>query len=96
MTNSGIGAIEEKLSEGLLPVYKLELSLGNVVARIDCPAGTKCPYAVILKNKINHKAIKEQLELHSSISKWENRDRHYPLESGYSCEKTRHAISGPM
>jgi len=96
MTSSVNEAIEKRLSGNLLPIFKIELELGNSVARIDCPAGTKCPYAVVMRNKINHKEIDSRLELTNEVKKWESRDQHYDLESGYACEKTKHAIAGPL
>ena len=88
--------VENQLCSDLLPIYKLELSLGNVIERVESPAGTKCPYAVVFKKRLNHKKIKELLTLPNSVFKWDNKDHHYELESGYGCEKTKHGIAGPL
>jgi len=96
MSSPENAAIDKRLSGNLLPIFKIELELGNCVERVDCPAGTKCPYAVVMKKKINHKEIERRLELTNKVRKWENRDRHYDLESGYACEKTKHVIAGPL
>jgi hypothetical protein len=96
MTDSVIEAIEKKLSAGLLPILEIELELGNIVARVESPKGTNYSFVVILKNKINHNEISNRLELSSQVKKWENKDRHYDLESGYVCNKAGHAIIGPL
>jgi len=85
-----------KLSQDLLPIYQLELDKGNEVARVDEPAGTKCPYAVVFKNPLHKAEIESELELPASVKYWESRDSHYPTEAGYYSEATRHAIAGPI
>ena len=85
-----------KLSEDLLPIYKLELEKGNEVKRIDEPAGTKCPYAVIFKRPLHKTEIESELALLPSVRYWESRDPHYPKEAGFLSEETRHAIAGPI
>ena len=84
------------LSKDLQPIHDLELSLGNRVRRIDEPAGTKCPYAVVFEDALHLEAIREQLQLPESVKFWESRDPHYELGNGYVCEITRHAVSGPI
>lgn len=96
MTNSVNKVIEEKLSKDLVPVFRFQLELGNSVARVDSPAGMNCPYALILKNKINHREIEKHIKLNSRIRKWKNTDPHYDRESGYFCETTNHAIACPI
>lgn len=85
----------KNLSENLKLIYELEISLGNTVASIDSPAGTKCPLAINFKNGLNHFKIKE-LNLNNSVEHFINKDPHYPKESGYVCKKTNHVISGPL
>ena len=52
-----------KLSEDLLPIYRLELQLNNEVVRIDEPAGSTCPYAVIFKLPLHKRQIEMELQL---------------------------------
>ena len=83
------------ICETLYPIYKLELDLGNTVKNIEAPAGAKCPYAVTFASQLHFKEIEKQLTLSSSVDKWKNTDRHYPLQAGYFCNKYKHSIAGP-
>lgn len=85
-----------KLSQDLLPIYQLELERGNEVERVDEPAGTNCPYAVVFKKPLHKAEIEEMLDLSPSVKYWESRDPHYSKEAGYRSETTRHAIAGPI
>ena len=85
-----------KLSSNLQSIYKLELSLGNEVSRIDEPAGSLCPLAVIFKNRLHFDEIAEKLNLSASVYQVENHDLHYPLEAGYKDSDTDHVIVGPL
>lgn len=85
-----------KLSQDLLPIYQLELAMGNEVASVDEPAGTECPYAVVFKKPLHKVEIERELELPSSVRYWESRDWHFPKEAGYHSEATRHSIIGPL
>ncbi len=85
-----------QLSKYLQPIYDLIIASGNKVERIDEPAGTKCPLAIIFKNKINKEVIEQKLKLLPNVQYWENKDSHYPLEAGYSCKVTGHVIAGPL
>ncbi len=85
-----------KLCESLIPIYDLEISLGNEVESIDSPAGTKCPHAVNFKNKLHFSEIEKQLSLSSSVEQWTNKDKHYPLQKGYFCNKYKHSVAGPL
>jgi hypothetical protein len=84
------------LSHALRPIYEIELRLGNEVARIDEPAGTRCPLCVVFRRPLHFDAIAEEVRLPSSVERWESRDPHYPLEVGFLCRETRHALSGPI
>lgn len=84
------------LSETLKPLVDFELLRGNEIVRVDRPAGTKCPMAVIFQKSLDFNGYKEKYGEPAGIDRWENRDRHYPLEAGYVCEKTRQAIAGPI
>lgn len=86
---------ESRLCKTLQPILKSELAEGNSIESIDAPAGTSCPLAINLKNKINHVAI-SKLSLVNTVENWQNKDRHYSQQSGYSCTKYKHSIAGPL
>ncbi len=84
------------LSHDLFPIYQFELDRGNEVERVDEPAGTNCPYAVVLKKPLHKGEIERTLDLLPSVKYWESRDPHYPKEAGYRSETTGHSIAGPI
>lgn len=84
------------LSKNLRPLYELELEHGNVVERVDAPAGTECPLAVIFENPLHFEEAETQGVKRSAVSCWENVDPHYPRERGYLCEETRQVLAGPL
>jgi len=84
------------LSSSLKPIVDYELHRGNEIERIDRPAGTKCPLAVVFKKPLDFKGYESQHGKPKGVDKWECRDQHYALESGYVCEKTRQGIAGPI
>ena len=88
--------IRRKLAPSLQGIYDLELSLGNSLDRVEEPAGDRCPLAVIFKNSMHKDRIKSALSLLPSVKWWECRDPHYPIQGGYTCEGTHHAIAGPL
>jgi hypothetical protein len=83
------------LSPALKPICDLELAEGNKIARVDEGLWSETPLVVVFEQRLHHDRIK-QLNLPPTVKYWENRDTHYSLESGYSCEKTHHSISGPL
>ncbi len=85
-----------KLSEDLLPIYRLELEKGNFVERVDEPAGSNCPYAIIFGRPLHKKEIETRLGLSPEVEYRECHDCHYPLEAGYYSKASRHAIAGPI
>lgn len=85
-----------KLSKDLIPIYNLELDRGNEIARIDEPAGSKCPYAMIFKRPLHKNEIESELDLPKSIRYWECHDAHYEKEAGYVSDETRHIVAGPL
>ena len=84
------------LSDNLRGVLAFELARGNAIARVDRPAGSRCPLAVILARPLDIAGFKAANGLPSGVGTWENRDSHYPIEAGYLCERTRHALAGPI
>jgi hypothetical protein len=87
---------KQKLSTNLHAIYDLELSLGNAVVRVDEPAGDRCPLAIIFRNPLHRAKIETTLSLPPTVKWWECRDPHYPIEGGYACNETGHAIAGPL
>ena len=77
-------------------VLSFDLERGNTVVRVDQPAGTRCPLAVVLAKPLDIAGFKESHGLPPMVNTWKNLDSHYPLEAGYVCEQTRHAIVGPL
>jgi hypothetical protein len=84
------------LSARLRSIVEYEIARGNAIARIDQPAGTRCSLAVVFTKPLDIGGFKSSNSLPAGVDTWENHDRHYPLEAGYVCERTRHAISGPL
>jgi hypothetical protein len=84
------------LSETLWPIFDYEVSRGNQIVRIDKPAGSSCPLAVIFSMSLDIQGYIAAHGLPNGVNTWENRDSHYPLEKGYFCEHTRHALAGPF
>lgn len=88
--------IRRKLAPNLQAIYDLELSLGNSLDRVEEPAGDRCPLAIIFKRPMHKARIESTLSLPSIVKWWECRDPHYPIQGGYACEETHHAIAGPL
>jgi hypothetical protein len=84
------------LAESLREILAFELARGNTVVRVDRPAGSRCSLAVILASPMDIAGFRVSHEVPSSVDTWQNRDSHYPLEAGYICERTRHALAGPL
>lgn len=85
-----------RLSKNLQPIYELELRLGNEVLRVDEPAGTACPLAIVFQRPLHFKEAEQKGLLRDRVRQWENKDPHYPPEAGYMCEETRHALAVPL
>ena len=83
------------LSEKLRPIFEYEVGRGNKVERVDRPAGSNCPLAVIFARPLDVEGFVHSKGLPSGVRTWENQDRHYPLEQGYVCDDTHQAIAGP-
>ena len=84
-----------RLSRDLLPIYHLELELGNELAYVAEPAGTECPYAIGFKQPLHIQEIEQQFDLPATVEYWECDDPHYAIEAGYRSTVSRHAIAGP-
>jgi len=84
-----------KLSSGLQQIVDLEIELGNVVARIDEPAGTRSPLGVVFEKPLHLESL-NVLPLPESVYYWESTDPHYEKERGYACRLTKHVVSGPF
>lgn len=84
------------LSESLAPMYEWELEHGNVIERVDRPAGSSCPLAIIFHKPLDFDGFASANALPAGVRTWKNTDRHYPLEKGYACERTGQALAGPL
>jgi hypothetical protein len=84
------------LSASLQPLLDLELRYGNEVQRIDEPAGSKSPYAMILRFKLHFPEARKELVIPTRVTRWQSTDPHYPCEAGYLCHRTHHVLAGPL
>jgi hypothetical protein len=84
------------LSEALRGVVEYELGQGNNIVRIDTPAVSRCPFAVIFAKPLDFGGFQSSRGLPGGVKIWENYDRHYDIEAGYVCERTRHIVAGPI
>ena len=84
-----------ELSDDLRPIYEFEIQSGNQVVGVGSPAGTACPLAIIFRDPLHFQEISDRLDLPASVIRWDNTDSHYPIESGYLSNVSRHAIAGP-
>ncbi|HSN90727.1 MAG TPA: hypothetical protein VLS93_05830 [Anaeromyxobacteraceae bacterium] len=88
----------DDLCDHLRPVVELELRLGNMVKRVDAPAGSRCPLAVMFLDTLHRTEIERALRPSAPIGWLENSDPHYDLAgtAGYVCEEDRHFVYGPV
>jgi hypothetical protein len=86
----------EKLSPDLRPIVELELALGNEIHCVETEGWSRCPLAVSFERPLHFAEIAKRLQLPETVGRWENHDPHYSIEAGFACEKTRHAIAGPI
>ena len=86
----------DELSKNLRNIYEYEVALGNEVLRVDEPAGSNCPLAVVFRQPLHFTEIAANLVVPAAVERWENRDTHYSLEAGFVCRESRHSIAGPL
>ena len=88
----------EKLSADLQPLYDMELEAGNIVDRVDEPAGTLCPLAIVMKSPLNKSRLRERAQSIPSVFWHENSDQHYEVHGmgGYSSRESRQFLYGPL
>jgi len=86
----------QRLCEHLRLVYELELNLGNSVQRVDEPAGTRCPLAVIFAAPLHFAEAEAKSLIKPPLRRWVNVDPHYPREAGLVCEESQHVLAGPL
>jgi hypothetical protein len=84
------------LSEALAPMFQWELEHGNIVARVDRPAGSSCPLAIIFVKPLDFEGFASANSTPPGVRTWKNTDPHYPLEKGYACAHTGQALAGPF
>ncbi len=58
------------LSKTLQVVLSFELARGNTVVRVDQPAGTRCPLAVVLAKPLDIAGFKESHGLPPMVNTW--------------------------
>jgi hypothetical protein len=84
------------ICDALRPILQLELALGNEIEAVLVDGWTQTPFAVSLKRPLHLEEIRTKLGAPSAdVKLWTNTDTHYPLETGFVCEKTRHSLAGP-
>ncbi len=83
------------LCSHLAPVCDFEIQHGNRVVRVDAPAGSACPLAVIFAERLRILGTSTIGDLAPEVEYRESRDPHYPIEAGFGCKVCRHAVAGP-
>lgn len=89
-------ACSEKLSPDLRALYEEAIATGNFVFRVDEPAGTLCPLAIVFGKPLIRLADGTPRALPAGVQWWENHDSHYEIEAGWQSEKSRHILTGPL
>ena len=90
--------ISRKLCSHLRPLYEAELGQANAVERVDEPAGSRCPLAVVFQEPL-HREILENAIVLTPVVRWvESGDKHYEARgtAGYLCEESRQYVYGPL
>jgi hypothetical protein len=90
--------LQMAISGDIRTIVEYELAHGNEITRIDQPAGTKCPLAVILRFpfRIRNSGIDGAIPL--TVAWWEYEDPHYPADwsSGFKSIESSHAVAAPL
>ncbi len=88
--------IPDDLSPALLPLVEFELSLGNLIKRVDEKFWTRCPLAIVFAGPLHFAQALAKGLISEGIQRWECRDPHYEIEAGYVDPVTCHTLSGPV
>lgn len=90
--------IKQKLSSDLQAIYDHEIAEGNSVLRVDEPAGTLCPLAIVFVKPLNRSAILADINLDSSVTWHMNDDPHYEVNgmAGFTSSRSRQFVYGPI
>lgn len=83
-------------SKALLPLAEFELSLGNVINRVDENLWTACPLAIVFARLLHFAKAEARGLNREGVERWESRDPHYRFEAGYVDPATRHTLARPI
>jgi len=96
VTSVNMDACSQKLSPDLRALYEDALATGNVVVRVDEPAGTLCPLAIVFGKPLIRSADGTPRALPPGVRWWENDDSHYEIQAGWQSETSRHILAAPL
>ena len=90
--------VRQKLSSDLLPIYEDEIARGNEVLRVDEPAGSLCPLAVVFRLPLERESARLNQSVGDDVYWHENADPHYEVDgmAGFASKKSRQFIYGPI
>lgn len=83
-----------KLAPDLEAIYQFEIARGNVVDHVEQAANG--PYLVVFKQPLHTQAITQRLPMPATVRHWQSSDPQQPPQAGFFCERTRHALAGPV
>ncbi|WP_157532766.1 hypothetical protein [Hyphomonas polymorpha] len=72
--------IRKKLSPDLLPIYEDEIARGNEVLRVDEPAGSLCPLAVVFRLPLKRESAPSSQAVGNDVYWHENADPRYEVD----------------
>jgi hypothetical protein len=92
-----VDVIRQKLSTDLVQIYDWALQEDNVVLRVDEPAGTACPLAVVFTKPIIRADVEAALALSASVFWHESADQHYEVNgmAGFASRASHQFVYGP-